>query len=121
MIYRLKSGETIKCVSCDSNIQLFMHNFHFGLIQFYDWRVEKIDQAVLRANDAHKVAATASAKIDIVRQYRPIAQWHRPRYALYIHTYIHKGNLYTANNTEIRVTMRLQSVETSESSNVFEM
>ena len=38
-----------------------------------------------------------------------------------IHTYIHKGNLYTANNTEIRVTMRLQSVETSESSNVFEM
>ena len=24
----------------------------------------------------------------------------------YIHTYIHKGNLYTANNTEIRVTMR---------------
>ena len=39
----------------------------------------------------------------------------------YIHTYIHKGNLYTANNTEIRVTMRLQSVETSESSNVFEM
>ena len=39
----------------------------------------------------------------------------------YIHTYIHKGNLYTANNTEIRVTMRLQSVETSESSNVFEI
>ena len=37
----------------------------------------------------------------------------------YIH--IHKGNLYTANNTEIRVTMQLQSVETSESSDVFEM
>jgi len=25
----------------------------------------------------------------------------------YMHAYIHKGNLYTANNTEIRVTMRL--------------